>query len=657
MTRTHLIGLLLGTEDDWPTAFEQYLGRLAPRIDLDGETHEVATERVTIEPFDLRQPVRHALVIDRLAYWYDHPREWLKKIALMDRAYLLNNPFTFQAMEKHAGYCAAIRLGFDVPATWLLPHKVPPENERFAPTASRYNRAFDLSSVGEQVGYPMYHVHRVADLLPHRGEIKGPVVARGGWGEALVLGWDLVGQQPGRGHVEPEPDGGAVAGVLLHRLEGERVVEQVGPVHQGDLLEPFPRVVVPVGEAVDDQGVADGLTQVEGLDGDPLGGHLVGLAVELDARGEPAQVLLERGRPVVLGPEQQADQVGPGHGAPSSDEPRQVVGELGPPGRPVVGHVVAPQVGLVADALLAQQAVEGLGRLERPGGVLPLALTADQQQRQPAPQPVEVVAAEVGHVIHRAVEVDGVAALAPAELAGVVDAALADGQGEQVGPAEGEVGRVEGAEAGPGDQNVERAAAVVVDEGDDLVEDPVLEPAVLDGPGLQGQVGVAPAGRVEAVDRVHLDPAGLDQAGDGVDHAPVLIVGAAALLGLEDEQGAAVVAVGEQPALGPDRGRPQPDVISSHWGTPLGFPRPLRRLTPTAPEAIRPARGQRYRARPPSCGRPGARPGRPASRGRPGRRARPGCRRGSPRPCRRSGWPPTAPPTRRPRRRGRRRTG
>jgi hypothetical protein len=38
---------------------------------------------------------------DRLAYWYDHPREWLKKIALMDRAYLLNNPFTFQAMEKH----------------------------------------------------------------------------------------------------------------------------------------------------------------------------------------------------------------------------------------------------------------------------------------------------------------------------------------------------------------------------------------------------------------------------------------------------------------------------------------------------------------------------------------------------------------------------
>ena len=30
MARTHLIGPLLGTEDDWPTAFEQYLARLGP---------------------------------------------------------------------------------------------------------------------------------------------------------------------------------------------------------------------------------------------------------------------------------------------------------------------------------------------------------------------------------------------------------------------------------------------------------------------------------------------------------------------------------------------------------------------------------------------------------------------------------------------------
>ena len=46
MGRTHLIGLLLGTEDDWPTAFEQYLARLAPRIELDGEGGRRGADRV-----------------------------------------------------------------------------------------------------------------------------------------------------------------------------------------------------------------------------------------------------------------------------------------------------------------------------------------------------------------------------------------------------------------------------------------------------------------------------------------------------------------------------------------------------------------------------------------------------------------------------------
>jgi hypothetical protein len=153
---THLIGMLLGTEDDWPTAFEQFVRHLDLSIAYGGDTHRFDTERITIEPFSLRQPARHAFVIDRLAYWYYHPREWLKKVALMDEAYLPNNPFTFQSMEKHAAFCAAIRLGFNVPETWLLPHKVPPDNERFAPTARRYNRIFDIERVGEAVGYPSY---------------------------------------------------------------------------------------------------------------------------------------------------------------------------------------------------------------------------------------------------------------------------------------------------------------------------------------------------------------------------------------------------------------------------------------------------------------------------------------------------------------------
>ncbi|MDT7546817.1 MAG: hypothetical protein QOE99_2927, partial [Actinomycetota bacterium] len=127
----HLLGLLLGTEEDWPGAFEQLVRRLDPSLQVGGTTHRYDVERITIEPFDLRQPSRYDLVVDRLAYWYYVPREWLKKVALMDDVYLLNNPFTFQSMEKHAAYCAMIRLGLKVPETWLVPHKQPPDNPRF----------------------------------------------------------------------------------------------------------------------------------------------------------------------------------------------------------------------------------------------------------------------------------------------------------------------------------------------------------------------------------------------------------------------------------------------------------------------------------------------------------------------------------------------
>jgi hypothetical protein len=152
----HIIGLLLGTEEDWPRAFERLVDRLGPVTDDSGTTHRLTTSRVTIEPFNLRDKPRQSLVIDRLAYWYYHPREWLKKVALMDDVYLLNSPFTFQAMEKHAAYCAMMRLGLKVPETVLVPFKHPVDNARYAYTSERYNRAFDLDAVAESLGYPLF---------------------------------------------------------------------------------------------------------------------------------------------------------------------------------------------------------------------------------------------------------------------------------------------------------------------------------------------------------------------------------------------------------------------------------------------------------------------------------------------------------------------
>ncbi|MHB8718235.1 MAG: ATP-grasp domain-containing protein [Candidatus Dormibacteria bacterium] len=156
MPRDHVVGLLLGAEEDWPAAFESLMRRVATEVVCGAETHRFSTERVTIEPFDLRAQPRYGLVIDRLSWWYSLPREWLKKVALMNDVHLLNNPFTFQAMEKHAAYCAMMRLGLRVPTTWMIPHKLPPDNPRMATTAERYLRPFALEQLADEVGLPLY---------------------------------------------------------------------------------------------------------------------------------------------------------------------------------------------------------------------------------------------------------------------------------------------------------------------------------------------------------------------------------------------------------------------------------------------------------------------------------------------------------------------
>ncbi len=154
--RDHLIGLLLGAEEDWPSAFEALARKLGVLHTADGAQHRIETERVSIEPFNLRDKPRQDLCIDRLAYWYYHPREWLKKAALMDDVYLLNSPFTFQSMEKHSAYCAMLRLGLNVPNTVLVPYKHPVDNARWAYTSAKYNQQFDLDQIAGDMGYPLF---------------------------------------------------------------------------------------------------------------------------------------------------------------------------------------------------------------------------------------------------------------------------------------------------------------------------------------------------------------------------------------------------------------------------------------------------------------------------------------------------------------------
>lgn len=153
---TRNIGLSLGADLCWPKCFEDLLGDLDLAIPKGRDTLRFAVERVTIEPFDLRQGVKYDVVVDRLTHWYSTSREWIKKAILLDGTYVFNNPWSVQSMEKQTTYCAMIALGLPIPTTWLIPPKAYDPKPDLQVTLERYAKLFDLGEVGSKVGYPLF---------------------------------------------------------------------------------------------------------------------------------------------------------------------------------------------------------------------------------------------------------------------------------------------------------------------------------------------------------------------------------------------------------------------------------------------------------------------------------------------------------------------
>ena len=153
---TRKIGLSLGADICWPLCFEHIMKRLDLHIPHEGDTVNFEVERVTIEPFNLRQPVKYDVVVDRLTHWYPTTREWLKKGILMDDLYVFNNPWSVQANEKHTSYAAMMALGMPIPETWMVPPKVQPDHPDAKITLRKYGKLFDLKKIGDTIGWPFF---------------------------------------------------------------------------------------------------------------------------------------------------------------------------------------------------------------------------------------------------------------------------------------------------------------------------------------------------------------------------------------------------------------------------------------------------------------------------------------------------------------------
>jgi hypothetical protein len=153
---TRKIGLSLGADLCWPLCYEQILRKLDLAIPWQGDTVAIEVERVSIEPFNLRQPCHYDVVLDRLTHWYHTSREWIKKAIVMDGLYVLNNPWAVQSMEKHTSYCAMMHLGMPIPETWMVPPKSYEPQPDLSRTLKSYAKLFDLGSVGKAIGYPLF---------------------------------------------------------------------------------------------------------------------------------------------------------------------------------------------------------------------------------------------------------------------------------------------------------------------------------------------------------------------------------------------------------------------------------------------------------------------------------------------------------------------
>ena len=153
---TKKIGLSLGADICWPICYEEIMKRLNLSIRYRGNTFRFQVERVLIDPFELQQPCKYSVVLDRLTHWLHTSREWIKKAIILDDLYVLNNPWAVQSMEKHTAYSAMMRLGLPIPKTWMVPPKDYEQSSDLDPTLQRYARLFDLGKIGDSLGYPMF---------------------------------------------------------------------------------------------------------------------------------------------------------------------------------------------------------------------------------------------------------------------------------------------------------------------------------------------------------------------------------------------------------------------------------------------------------------------------------------------------------------------
>jgi hypothetical protein len=165
------IGLLCGREFSFPPAFIEQVNRF-------GREHGVTAELVKLGGTRMGEPAEYRVIVDRLSHEVEYYRGFLKH-AVLEGAYVINNPFWWTADDKFFNYAMAARLGVAIPKTVLLPQKAYPPDVDIQPESLRNLKyPIEWEDLLDCVGRPailkpysgggwkhVYKVHDVGELI------------------------------------------------------------------------------------------------------------------------------------------------------------------------------------------------------------------------------------------------------------------------------------------------------------------------------------------------------------------------------------------------------------------------------------------------------------------------------------------------------------
>ena len=165
------VGLLCGREYSFPPAF-------IVRVNELGKKDGVAAEFAKLGGTRMGEPSGYRVIVDRISHEVEYYRGYLKH-AVLQGAYVINNPFWWTADDKFFNYAVASKLGIAIPKTVLLPQKgYPSDVDITAESLHNLTYPVDWDGLLDYVGRPailkpfsgggwkhVYKVHNKEELL------------------------------------------------------------------------------------------------------------------------------------------------------------------------------------------------------------------------------------------------------------------------------------------------------------------------------------------------------------------------------------------------------------------------------------------------------------------------------------------------------------